>query len=244
VGIPQGWVQVRENQIEGTRLKLRGDLGIDTSKSLTVGVARHLSLVSTLQLTVDATFLYGSTTLPGDVDFNGATLEGGTKLDTRPDFLRVTALYERHLVNLKGGGHLAGQAGFTYVLLTFKLYGTLSPQTKGTETKEDFLTQELPVPILGFSLDQPLGERLSLVGSLTGGYLPLINSLRAEGGEVKLTQSHADVALGLRWLLTPALAVSGGYRFTYFVQREISGEDDNNVRLRDKAFSLSLGYRF
>src|SRR5439155_9937529 len=33
VGVPRGYVQVRENQIRGTRLQLHRDLGIDTSES-------------------------------------------------------------------------------------------------------------------------------------------------------------------------------------------------------------------
>jgi len=52
---------------------------------------------------------------------------------------------------------------------------------------------------------------------LLGGYFPKLSSLRDEGGEVKLTQGHADIALGFNYDLTPALRIEGAYRYTYFV---------------------------
>jgi hypothetical protein len=79
-------------------------------------------------------------------------------------------------------------------------------RTKNPDLSEDFLTQELPVPLLGFRIDRPLLDRLSLVGSLTGGYLPRVDSLRYEGGEVRLSQTHADASAGPRYRLTPGIA--------------------------------------
>jgi len=242
--VPRGYVQVRENDIRGTRLQLHRDLGIDASESLTVGAAYHLTPLDALRLTADTVFLYGSRRLPADVEFNGTTLQGGTTVDTRPEFFRLTAFYERHLVDLGGGGYLAGHVGVTFVFLTFKLHGTVSSRTKSADMGEDFVTQELPVPLLGLRIDRPLLERLSLVGSLTGGYLPRVDSLRYEGGEVKLTQTHADASAGLRYRLTPGIDVEAGYRFTYFVQHEVSREDGNSIHLWDNSLSAVLTYRF
>jgi hypothetical protein len=81
-------------------------------------------------------------------------------------------------------------------------------------------------------------------GSLLGGYLPRVDSLRNEGGTVKLSQSHADLNLGLRYRLLPGLDGQLGYRFTYFVQHETSREDDNDIHLFDNALTLGLAYRF
>ena len=121
IGIPQGYVQVRENEIQGTHLDLRHDLGIETSETFGLEGVRRFSNGSDLRLSVDVLLLYGSTTLPGDVFFNGATLQGGTRLETRPFFLRVNALYERPLAQLAGGGSVAAGVGFSYVLLDFRL---------------------------------------------------------------------------------------------------------------------------
>src|SRR5437870_1475117 len=76
VGVPRGYVQVRENQIRGTRLQLHRDLGIDTSESLTLGAAYHLTALDALRLTFDSVLLYGSSRLPTKVEFNGTTLRG------------------------------------------------------------------------------------------------------------------------------------------------------------------------
>jgi mono/diheme cytochrome c family protein len=244
VGIPRGYVQVRENQLQGTHLSLHGDLGIDTVESVTLGAAYHLSPNDTLRLNFDSIFLYGSSRLSEDVLFNGALLQGGTTAESRPEFFRLTGLYERRLFDLAGGGHLAGDIGLTYVFLTYKINGTLSPQSTGGETKEDFLTQELPVPMLGFSLEQPLSERTSFVCSLLGGYLPMVDSLRQEGGDVKLSQTNVDVLLGVRYQLTPALDLRGGYAFHYFTQYEKSNEDGNYFQLWDNDLTLALVYRF
>src|SRR5450759_238252 len=136
IGIPQGYVQVRENEIQGTHLDLRHDLGIETSESFGLEVVRRLRSGSDLRLSVNALLLYGSTTLPGDVFFNGATLQGGTRLETRPFFLRVNALYERTLAHLADGGSVAAGVGFSYVLLDFRLQGTLAATTRDAETSE------------------------------------------------------------------------------------------------------------
>jgi len=42
IGIPHGYVQVRENKIHGTHLDLRHDLGIETSESFGLEVVRRL----------------------------------------------------------------------------------------------------------------------------------------------------------------------------------------------------------
>src|SRR2546429_7484891 len=123
----------------------------------------------------------------------------GTKIDTRPEFFRLTALYERRLLALGRGGYLAGHVGLTYVCLTFKLHGAVSSRTKDPDLGEDFLTQELPVPLLGFRIDRPLVDRLSLIGSLTGGYLPRVDSLRYEGGGVRRIPAHAHAAARVRF---------------------------------------------
>jgi hypothetical protein len=182
--------------------------------------------------------------LPVDVLFNGATLQGGTTLETRPDFFRLTALYEKRFVAFAGGGSLSGEAGFTFVALTFKLHGTLAPDSQGNETQEDFLTQELPVPLLGLRLRLPLCPRLWFEGSLTGGYLPRVYSLKNEGGKVDVTQSHADLGLWLRYGLTPAVDLKAGYAYSDFVQHETSGEDDNLIHLTSNSVTLGLAARF
>lgn len=244
IGVPRGYVKVRENEIQGTRLELHRDLGIDVSEVVAAGAAYHLDSRSAVRASFETVFLYGSATLPRDVFFNGATLAGGTTVRSRPEFFRMNIDYERDLVALARGGVLGASAGLTYVLLTYKVHGTLAATTRDRETKEDFVTQELPVPLLGLSARQPLGPRLRFVGAVRGGLLPRVDSLRSEGGDVKLTQSHCDVDLGVEYALGPLLSLAGGYHYTYFFQHEVSREDGNEFLLSDNSFRLALGYRF
>ena len=244
-GIPGGDVKVGEFTFRGTRLRLHEDLGVDLSKAVELRVGYHLTPRDTLQFSFQTLFLDGTTTLRDDVSFNGATLAGGTTLRTRPQFYRASLAYEHTLLPLGEGGRLAGSVGLTYVHLDFRLQGTLAANSPGTETKEDFWKQELPVPLVGLRADYPLTDHLGLTASLAAGYLPWLDSLRSEGGEpVKLTQAHTDASLGLSYALTPALSVEGGYRYTYFFQHEKNREDDNRFLLSDHAVVLGFAYRF
>jgi hypothetical protein len=215
-GLPRGYAKVGENGIDGTRLNLHDDLGIDLSKAAELHVAYHLTARDTLRFSFLSLFLDGTTILPHDVLFNGSTLLGGTRLDTNTDLYRITLAYERTLFPLPAGGTLSGSVGLTYIHLNVELHGTEVRTVGGEKQPEDFWRQELPVPILGLRADYPLTPRLGLTASLAGGYLPWIDSLRSEGGEVKLTQGHVDGALDLHYALTPVLSVTGGYRYTYF----------------------------
>ncbi len=82
------------------------------------------------------------------------------------------------------------------------------------------------MPLGVLHADYPINDRLSVTGWADGGALPRVDSQRTEGGQVTLTQGHADLFLGLRYAVTDAFSVDGGYSFTYYAQHEISGEDN------------------
>ncbi len=244
VGTPTGWVQVRETQIEGTRLNFRGDLRVDRAWTGEFAV-RYLRGRNTLRFVVQSYALDGTTTLPGDVRFNGATLAGGTPLATRtrfPWFFRATLTRERDLAAM-GGGRVSAIAGLTFVALTFRLRGTLSPATVGRETREDFVTQELPVPLIGLAFAHPVTGRLATEASADMGYLPWVNSLRHEGGVVRLRQHHLDLALNVTCILASALRADVGYRYSSFTQHEDSREDGNDITFAQSGMYAGLAYR-
>ena len=247
VGFPEGEVRVGENQYKGTPLQLRDDLGVDLSGAIELRTAYHLTAKDRLRLSLQTYALNGTTTLPHDVFFNGALFAGGTRLETDTsfsNFFQGSLDYERDLLPLGHQGTIAGTVGLTYVFLNFVLHGTLAPNTPGRETTEDFETQELPLPLLGLRARYPLNQGLDLCGWVQGGYLPWVNSLRSEGGEVRLTQGYVTTALTLRYALPHSFSVEGGFRYTYFVQHEESHEDDNYFRLSNPAITIDLAYRF
>ena len=246
-GDANGHVQVRENQIEGTRLDFGSGLGVHRLSDMDLSVRYRFDTDQSVQLDLRNYNLTGSTLLSRNVYFNGATFAAGTQLHTVtsfPNFLRATLFYQRTLSHFGNGGTLSGRAGFTFDALNFKLNGTLTPDSAGHETKEDFVTQELPVPVFGVALDEPLNQRLHFVASLDGAYLPRVNSLRKEGGEVTLAQTNLDATLELDYAITHDLHIIGGYRFGYLRQDERSHEDGNRIMLKSNAAELGLAYAF
>lgn len=246
-GKPSGHVQVRENQIEGTRLRFGPDLGIGDMSWESLWLQYRFDPDRSMQLILQNYTLTGSKLLPQNVNFNGATLAAGTVLSTVtrfPEFLRATAFYQGTLSHKAGGGILSGRVGLTFEALNFKLRGTLAPDSVGREMKEDFITQELPIPMFGLAWSRPLGNRLRLDASLDAAWLPWVNSLRSEGGEVKLAQTNVDLHVGVDYALTGNLDLTVGYDSGYFKQAERSHEDGNRILLKSSAARLGLAYRF
>jgi len=122
--------------------------------------------------------------------------------------------------------------------------GGANPGGTPATVKEDFLTQELPIPMLGVTFDYPLGTQWSLFSTVLGGYLPRVDSLRTEGGTVYLSQSHVDLSAGLRYRLSACVDLDAGYAFHYYTQHESSHEDGNYIQLWDNDLLVAVHYRF
>jgi hypothetical protein len=247
IGVPSGWVEVRERAIEGTRLHFRHDLGVARDRLFDLRVEYSPRPDDGFGLGISSWTLRGAMTLPGNVTFNGTTLAAGHTLTTRtgfPDFVRIDLEGWRRLSTLGGRASLAGSLGLTAVLLTFRMSGTETPNSVGHETKEDFVTQELPVPIVGIRLRYPVGSRVALSASFSGGYLPWVNSLRREGGEVRITQGHIDMDVGADVTIAPTLHVLSGLRVSDFTQREKSREDGNDIHLSSTLLVVGVVHGF
>lgn len=244
-GAPAGWVQVREGGLEGTRLRLRPDLGVRSTHTFALDVALPASDRAAWRLSIESLALDGAVTLPRDVLFNGATLQGGTRLTTAthfPSFVRATAAWERRLAR-PAGGRLDATLGLTFDFLTFELHGTLAPGSNTRETREDFLTQELPVPLVGLRLERPLGGRVSLRVEADGGWLPRVNSLRREGGTVTLEQRQGDLGADIVVAVGRRTSLTGGGRLRWYEQDEQSREDGNRISLRSAALRAGAALR-
>ncbi|HEX8717600.1 MAG TPA: hypothetical protein VF722_11565, partial [Gemmatimonadaceae bacterium] len=208
-----------------------------------VGAELHPGRRTEWTILLESHSLSGRAVLPHDVNFNGATLAANSTLLTRttfPSFLQATVMARRRFASLANGGTVRGDLGLTFVALVFRLSGTLAPASHGSETRKDFVTQELPVPVVGVSVEEPVVGPLSLHAALDGGYLPTINSLRREGGEVRLQQSHVAASLTIACRIQARWDARLAYRVTHFAQRETSAEDGNELRLDSRGISLGL----
>jgi hypothetical protein len=241
-----GWIRVRENDVPATRLRLNDDLGVDHMRSLRLLAWTPLGEAGELHLGLATHRLDGSAQFAAPVYFNGTKVAPG-RLDTVThfqDFIELDASYWRHLADLGSGGSLWGSLGARYVMLNFKLNGTVAADSPGHELKEDFYVQELPVPMLGLHLRYPLGDTLQLTADASWGRLPWVNSLRTEGGEVRLAQTDSEeqVALAYRW--NPHWQFTAYAFHTEFAQDERSREDGNTVYLHDSGVGVSAEYAF
>lgn len=245
-GSPSGVVRVRENQIVGTRFDLRRDLGIRRATTVGVRAVRPVGKKGAIHLWFAGSTLTGSATLGRTSYFNGTTLEpdrvsSGTRF---LDDWRLEATYWRRVTRFANGGSFWLSGGLTFVSLNFKLNARIAAGSARHETKEDFNTQELPIPIIGIHLDDPVAKRLDALADVEVGHLPWVSSFRYEGGLVKLTQTHEDARLGLRYRFSAAWSARL-YWFHYaYQQHERSHEDGNYIRLNQQGIGFGIGHGF
>lgn len=246
VASPGGWVQVRENEIEGTRLHIDNDLDVNRMPGLHILADKTFSDVSELHLGLSTFMLDGGATIDQPVFFNGATIAPG-RLDTVThfqDFFQFDAHYWHRLWGFDNGGGIWGSAGLTYVLLNFRLQGTVAADSAGHELKEDFYVQELPVPVLGLHLRYPFADAWEFRADISAGRLPWVDSHHSEGGEVRLAQSNQYASIGVNYRFDERWR-AGAYLFhSYFAQDERSHEDGNAIRLSADGIGVRVGYAF
>ena len=96
-GLVNGFVSAREFNVDGDRFRF-GDLDVHTAESASVGVRFHKSDETALEATTTLVHMRGSTTLTSDKVFNQTTLEGGTRLDSEPEWVEVRFTYLRRVM--------------------------------------------------------------------------------------------------------------------------------------------------
>jgi hypothetical protein len=245
-GSPGGWVQVRENEIQGTKLGIGSDLNVQQMQTLRFRATKAFSDTDELRLDLSTSRLDGSTTIAAPVYFNGTTVAPG-RLRTVTgfqDFIVADAAYWRRLVAFDNGGGLWGSVGATYDLLNFRLDGTIAADSVGNELKEDFYVQELPVPTIGLHLRYPFAPSWQLKADVTAGRLPWVDSFRTEGGEVRLAQTNEDASIGVEYRFGEHWHAEAYAFHSYFAQHERSNEDGNAIHLTSNGLGIGVGYVF
>jgi len=239
-GTPGGWVQVRENGIQGTQLHM-GRIA-NRWHTLRLGAWRDFGDVNSVHMSLSVSTIRGGTDLAAPVLFNGTTIAPG-RLETITyyrDFFALRGAYWRRLVDFGRGGGLWSSVGLAYTGLNFRLNGPIAPTSVGHETKEDFIAQELPVPTLGVHLRYPLGRRVRLMADATAGRLPRVYSLRHEGGAVTVDQTQWREQLGLSGRLSGSWRLRVYWFDRYYRQNEQSREDGNRIKLHSHGYGIGL----
>jgi len=247
---PDSFVQVRENSTEGTRLGLP-DLGIHAAQIPGLNAAYWMNERNFLNLQLRYFAVRGSHFIKDPANFNGATIAGGQTVQTDPLWYSVGISYgHRWTPPNFNGWDLMARAGFEYTFINFILnkgHAAVTPDSTGTETKEDFYLQELPVPTMALELRRRVTSNLTAEGSIEGNWINHWNSQRTEGGTIYLSQRKLEAHVRIR--------LSNGRRFKSihpmigvfyynFRQEEESAEDGNLIRWSSFGPELGLGYEF
>ena len=242
---PSSFVQVRENAVEGDRIGF-SRLHVKSAIVPSLRLGWWVNDKSFLAVRVRDFVIRGLRTISDPVVFNGTTIAGGQTLRTNPLWYSVGLFYGRRWTPASlPGWNFTGTAGVDFTSIDFRFNGghavVMAPSV-GTETKEGFLRQEVPLPVFGLAASRRMSSVLLAEGSIEGGWVNHLNSLRTEGGTIYLSQRQLEAHLRVR------LSDEGRFRrlqpmaglfFFAFRQSEYSHEDTNVVSL--KAYGPELG---
>jgi hypothetical protein len=242
-----GFVDVREGAPggpgAGTRLPLQ-QLGLGHAEILAFHVDTRLGSRWDLQGRLRYFMLRGSASFGQEVGFNGVSYAAGTTIDAAPLLFDLRVDLRRPVLTFGRDGRLDAIAGLDFTYLSFRTSGSAAASSIGSDKNEDFYRQEIPIPSLGLRVEQPLSRSIRFYAEGFGFQVLGANSLRNEGGVVRLWQRQSEAQAGLDWRLSPSRTLQVGYRAGSLRMNEVSPEDGNQILLRDKGPFLSLTFRF
>lgn len=239
----EGRVQVREQDHPGSRLRL-SDLGIRDAAVAAVEWRTPLSESSRLRWRLRWWYESGSSSDPGEVEFNGVRYEAGATLHATPLLGQLTGHWERDLFTSDGGARLALLAGFDLTYLDFKLRGPEAADTHSHDERELFWKQAIPFPSLGLRFEQRLSDAASLYAECFGFRAIRWYTFRSEGGPVHLSQDRLEATVGATWRFAPHWELDGGLRFDWLAIDETSREDGNHFVQKSFGPFVALSLRF
>jgi len=146
--VPNGWVRVRENAIQGTQLSIHDGLRVSHTQTIRLNAWKPLSDSSELHFGFSTSRLNGHALIDAPVYYNGTTIAPG-RLDTTThfqDFIAFDASYWHRLVDFGNGGRLWGSVGATYVMLNFRLDGSIA----ASDNANIFSCEKLSIAGSGF----------------------------------------------------------------------------------------------
>ena len=221
--IVNGSIQVRENYLEGTYLSL-DDAGIGYAAAVTLEYIRQFSAVSSIRIPVRFFIERGQHRLSEEVYFNGVRYGTGRPLKSAVHIADINFRWERRLIQTSIGADLQFLLGLNLTILSFATDGEV---LQAGDMTERFYQQVMPLPLLGLNSRFPLNSTAMLCAEIFGFTVNNLNSLRSEGGKVRISQDNLQTSLALKLLLKPGWYMRSGIRYDYLMINEQSHEDGN-----------------
>jgi hypothetical protein len=239
-----GFVSAREFDVEGDRFRF-GDVDVRTAKSASVGVRFHKSDKTSLEATTRFVHMRGSTTLASDKVFNQTTLEGGTRLDSEPEWIEVRLTYLRRVTGeTRGKSSVWLLLGIDYHYIHWKFGATIAPDSIRKEPSEDFYAQTFPLPVLGVQYSTRLSPSWSLELRGDGFRAAHWRHWYDEGGPIHTSISILEAIGTVNWRGHDNWFSEFGYRFNYYTLDETGPEDGNHLQARTHGPLARIGYSF
>ena len=239
-----GFVSAREFDIEGDRFHF-GDLNVHVAQKASVGVQFNKSGKTSFEGLATYVYLRGSTTITSDKVFNQTTLQGGTGLDSEPDWLELRFTYLHRLSDVnRGKGSVWLVLGVDYHYINWNFGATVAPGSIGDEPSEDFFVQTFPLPVLGLRYLTRLSPTWSLDLRVDGFRANHWRHWNDEGGPIHTSSTIMDALGTLRWQVRRNFFGEFGYRFNYYTLDETGPEDGNHLQVKAHGPIGRLGYSF
>jgi hypothetical protein len=231
------YTRVREDTARGTYLYLDKDLGIPVVGEASLHGGWRFDSDDALALAFSYIFIGGHRVLHGSIDYNATALEPGTDVAENPasvTWMAIELQYERELFRFAEGnrGLLALDLGLRLDVIDWRFSSaTVVAGSVKKEPGEDFLTQTIPIPVIGLTARIPIAEDWDIVLAARGFRLNHVSSGRVEGGIVYISESFIDATAGLVVRLSPSVQFAFGARYLYVDFDGESREDGNLVGL-------------
>ena len=225
-----GYVKVREHQLEGEHLGLHDKLGVDQWFSVSFEAAWRFDDCNGIRAAFTWNQFRGGKTFDHDVPHDGAVFGAGTSIDFSPTrWWRAEVWYEATPWR-SDWGELTLLAGVTIDDLNVFLEPNKPRISSKQEFHEDFGAQRMPLPALGarISIEPTAGLRLTF--EARGTYVDNLATWYREGGRIYHSQTNLDVSGTIAYRVAE-VEFGAALRHRVFRIEDHSKEDGNQFSL-------------
>jgi len=234
-----GHVQVREKSFEGSYLKLKENLGMDSWISVGGTIGMNFSKKNIFEFVYTRHYFEGTGNLSNPTWFNGALYAANSKADIHKTVYRgFEWIWKARIYNTPKTDFYF-RTSIHYERLKFYVDAPVDENSPMSEIYEGFSRQQLPLPSFGIALNHEITQRWSLTAEVFASYLPTIRTWMQEGGTMYLAQSNVDARLNLLYHFR-SLSICAGIWFKHYRVKEESREDENVFLLNGIGDKISV----
>lgn len=237
-----GYVRVREWELQGDKLKLK-DLGMTSYPVAKLYGEIWLKKNRSISLAYEHYFMTGTASFNRDIVYNGTIIDGRRGVDVSPtNYNRITFSYMGNLIDMPRF-EMRYMVGVVVDHVKFYVDGEVVPTSPKSEVYEGFGRQAFPYPIVGLKAAHSLASFGKINLAVSGTYIPEFESFYTESGNVNLQYSNFQADLSYSRSIN-RFEVTGGARFRHMHLFQESREDTNVLNTLTIGPYAGLSYNF